>query len=284
MSFFRYPGGKAKFCHKIIDSIPVGLGGDIQYREPFFGGGGIGLKLFTANPLVSDMWINDKDVGIVCLWTSVAKHQNALRERILAFKPEVDDFYRIKTELLAINTMPDNDADVIDVGFKKLVIHQISYSGLGTKSGGPLGGLDQKSQYKIDCRWSPNYICKKLAKVNEQLNSIKFTCTNLDFVDLIDAPGKCMLYLDPPYYIKGSELYQHSFTHCDHQRLAHALSKTKHPWVLSYDDCPEIRSLYAWADVKTFDAKYTITGTKNKATGERSSLKKNELLILPLRG
>jgi len=46
----------------------------------------------------------------------------------------------------------------LDVGFKKLAIHQISYSGLGTKSGGPLGGKSQESIYKIDCRWSPKHI------------------------------------------------------------------------------------------------------------------------------
>ena len=34
----------------------------------------------------------------------------------------------------------------ISKAFKKLAIHQISYSGLGTKSGGPLGGEKQQSK------------------------------------------------------------------------------------------------------------------------------------------
>ena len=61
-----------------------------------------------------------------------------------------------RTNCWTITAMPDDRGRIVDIGFKKLAIHQISYSGLGTMSGGPLGGAGQKSQYKIDCRWSPD--------------------------------------------------------------------------------------------------------------------------------
>ena len=78
--------------------------------------------------------------------------------------------------------MPTELARIVDLGFKKLAIHQTSYSGLGTKSGGPLGGAEQKSRYKIDCRWSPEYICKKVDKLHDLFAAIEVRdncCTNI---------------------------------------------------------------------------------------------------------
>ena len=104
----------------------------------------------------------------------------------------------------------------------------------------------------------------------------------MDFLDLIkDITCDSLLYLDPPYYIKGNDLYQHGFTVKDHERLASALKNTKHAWVLSYDDCDEIRELYQWACVQPLDVNYSITATKDKKTGERLSRTKAELLICP---
>ena len=107
-------------------------------------------------------------------------------------------------------------------------------------------------------------------------------CTHLDFADVIqDTSCGSLLYLDPPYYIKGNDLYQHGFTVEDHERLAIALKNTTHAWVLSYDDCPEIRRLYQWARVEPLDVNYSITALKDKQTGERISRTKSELLIGP---
>lgn len=274
MSFFRYPGGKSKLKSKILDRL---TGHNLQYREPFFGGGSIGLELHTDK-----MWINDKDVGISCLWTSVIRYPEDFKRQVLNFIPTVQSFQEIKSELHHIK-MPIEKKDIVDIGFKKLAIHQISYSGLGTKSGGPLGGVEQKSKYKIDCRWSPQYICKKIDKLHDKLKSIQIyenSCTNLDFIDLINNSScDSILYLDPPYYVKGNDLYQHGFMVKDHVRLCEALKATKHKWVLSYDDCPQIRKLYEWAKVETLSVNYTITALKDEKTGDRISRAKTELLI-----
>ena len=59
-------------------------------------------------------------------------------------------------------------------GFMKIAVHQLSYSGLGLRSGGPLGGRSQASPYKIDCRWSPEYIYKKMMATRDILLARKF--------------------------------------------------------------------------------------------------------------
>jgi DNA adenine methylase len=287
MSFFRYPGGKSKLREQIAKRLGEQTDHEgLEYREPFFGGGSIGLKLLADNPGITKIWINDKDIGIACLWTAVIKYHDSFKELVHEFKPSVAAFHRLREELTSIAAMPTQQDKIVEVGFKKLAIHQISYSGLGTKSGGPLGGEKQASKYKIDCRWSPSYICKKVDVLNTRFAAITLhdgACTNHDFVDLIADTGcRSLLYLDPPYFEKGNDLYQHGFTLSDHERLADSLRTTSHAWVLSYDDCPKVRELYEdWANVEPLPVNYSITATKDKETGERLSRTKAEVLICP---
>ena len=39
------------------------------------------------------------------------------------------------------------------------------------------------------------------------------------------------------------------FDHEDHLRLADTLKKTKHKFFLTYDDLPEVREIYNWANL-----------------------------------
>lgn len=262
--FFRYPGGKSKLQDKIISKF-----GDIknfEYREPFFGGGSIGIKLLQN---LEKIWINDFDIGISALWTSAIKYPEQLKNLINNFSPSVENFYIFKEELIN-----KNDLEIVELGFKKLAIHQMSFSGLGTKAGGPIGGKEQRSKYLVNCRWSPNYICKKIDFINKEFNDVfirQNCCTNLDFSEIInDTNCDAFLYLDPPYYEKGNELYQFGFSDKDHVRLADCLKNTSHKWVLSYDNHPRIHELYSWANIeKIFDIKYSI----------KKSRRKEELLI-----
>ncbi len=284
MSFFRYPGGKSKLRNKITRRLIERLSGGMEYREPFFGGGSIGLQILANNPGIKKIWINDRDIGIACLWTAVIRHPTKLKDRVSCFVPSVDAFFQMKDELIAADAASTKSGDIVDIGFKKLAIHQISYSGLGTKSGGPLGGLKQESEYRIDCRWSPSYICKKIDHLHRLFQTVEVRgeeCTSLDFVDLVKDTSDSLLYLDPPYYGKGANLYQRSFTDWDHRRLAYALESTNHVWVLSYDDCSGVRDLYKWAYAESLNVGYSITALKDKESGGRMSRTKGELLIYP---
>ena len=68
---------------------------------------------------------------------------------------------------------------------------------------------------------------------------------NQDFEVLIkhyDRPDS-FFYLDPPYYT-SEYVYGCGFTWEDHLRLHRALSEAQGQWLISYNDCPEIRELY----------------------------------------
>lgn len=76
----------------------------------------------------------------------------------------------------------------------------------------------------------------------------KVIIENQDFEVLIkhyDSPGS-FFYCDPPYYATESYYKDVGFTKNDHVRLRDTLSKIKGKFLVSYNDCPEIREL--WAD------------------------------------
>lgn len=253
MAIFRYPGSKSKIKDKILPKIKEGLysfDSDVEYREPFFGGGSIGLELFPGpvnNLFVKNFksfWINDLDYGVANFWDAVINDHERLKDLIRSFSPTVESFYEIKDKLLY-----GTETDKTLIGFYKLVIHRISYSGLGIKAGGPLGGKKQESEYNVDCRWTPPYICKNIDSYNKLFSSQETKCTCLDFSELLGC-GSCVVYLDPPYYIKGNDLYQYSFSDEDHIRLAKYLKKFSSPWILSYDYCDFVLDLYSgWSKI-----------------------------------
>ena len=68
---------------------------------------------------------------------------------------------------------------------------------------------------------------------------------NQDFEVLIrhyDRPD-AFTYCDPPYFT-SEYVYECGFTWDDHVRLHRALAEAKGKWLVSYNDCPEIRKLY----------------------------------------
>lgn len=276
MSFFRYPGGKKKLKDIIVSKL-FSLCDDNtkEFREPFFGGGSIGIEFLQkcSTNIFKDIkrgWINDFDIGIACLWTALIRHPQELKERIKQFVPSIDFFYEFK-HFLSNNVDQRRNAiispsEIVDVGFKKIAIHQISYSGLGTMSGGPLGGQKQESDYKVDCRWSPDYLSKKVDKIHNLFKKYEIKddkCSAYDFEILLEESDNSVIFLDPPYFQKGNSLYQHSFSEKDHIRLSNIL-KNKNKWLLSYDDCSEIRALYEWAKIEEVDINYSITGARSK--------------------
>jgi len=210
--------------------------------EPFAGTASVTFYLLR-NKMVDYYHINDVDQGVTSLWQTVKDNPEALIDAVMSYSPNVSDFYDFKS---------DPGARLFDMAFRKLVLHQVSFSGLGAMAGGPLGGRAQAGKYNVDCRWSPLKLAKGIEACSTLLNSSDGVVTSGGWEGVVDSAVKAkgFLYLDPPYYVKGRELYVSG--ELDHGALATALMSAE-DFVLSYDDAPEVRELYDWAAVSRID-------------------------------
>lgn len=280
ISLIRYPGSKAKLSGEILGHFPWGLRSElgaatrpVEYREPFFGAGAVGFNVFKFIDRNTPVWINDADPAMVALWSTVRKSPADLMAKVEAFVPTADAFYKFKDE--------DGRADLpaAESALRKLALHRMSFSGMGAMAGGPIGGRFQENEkYTVDCRWNAQHIKQEVAKSHRLMRSLvnlRITCG--DFAPLVDgAPAGCFIYLDPPYYEKGPELYKHSMTDADHVRLASSLSASRCRWLLSYDDHPRVRELYDGCEFRDLHVTYT---TARSRADERP--KNREVVILP---
>ena len=97
---------------------------------------------------------------------------------------------------------------------------------------------------------------------------------NQDFETLIRHYDRddAFFYLDPPYY-STEDMYPGGFGTDDHKRLRDLLRTIKGRFLLSYNDCPEIRELYK--DFRIFD----FTRTHSMAQRYEAGKEFKELLI-----
>jgi DNA adenine methylase len=281
MPLIRYPGSKEKLYAQIANHFPDAMRYPLwsnaakwEYREPFFGCGAIGFRLLKHVHAKSKIWLNDKDYWLVCLWNAVLDSPSELISQINDFEPSAESFYQFKEQ------DGTKDIDPCLAGFRKLALHQMSYSGFGYKSGGPLGGQDQSNaKYPVGCRWNPVSLKTQVSDLHELLNRferLQITCRDFSEV-LKGCPKECFVYIDPPYVEKGNALYKHGMTEKDHQRLAKAVSSLRCHWALSYDDHPLVRDLYAKFNLIEVDVVYTNA----KAEANRRRPKNKELVITP---
>lgn len=226
---FRYPGGKFYALKQIIpflDAFPHD-----EYREPFVGGGSV----FFAKKKTQNSWINDLDIDLITTYKVI---QNAeLSQRLIGrVKNEIATKER-HSEIKCISAKSDED-----VAFKTYYLNRTSYSGIINK---PAWG------YAVGASSPPENWPRFITDASRKLDGVKITCD--DFTNVINEKCKgksTLLYLDPPYFLADQKrAYTKSFVLEDHIRLEECLSKTNHGFLLSYDDCQQVRDLYKWANI-----------------------------------
>jgi DNA adenine methylase len=114
-------------------------------------------------------------------------------------------------------------------------------------NGGPIGGMDQSGNYKIDARFNKVGLIERVRLIG--VYSDRISVSNEDGLTVIKKHSRrseTIIYADPPYFDKAGSLYLNSFTGDDHSGLAKCLNRlpdTK--WLLTYDNVPQVDALYA---------------------------------------
>ena len=149
-------------------------------------------------------------------------------------------------------------------GYRFLFLNRTCYSGVVT--GGPVGGMEQKSNYPIICRWSGKRTINSILQAHDRLQNCQITNRKWQHV-VCTATETTAMYLDPPYLEKGSQCYEYAFTLQDHQEFAAAMQNCPGHWVVTVDNCPQIRNLWEESDpyvILEEEWKYSMTDKRKK--------------------
>lgn len=234
----RYPGGKSQLTPLVLDVLRANdLSGGV-YAEPFAGGAGIAWKLLL-NGDASEIWINDIDPALYALWSTVVYEPDGLCERIRRTKVTMWQWKRQRAVL------HDPASSREDLAFAALFLNRTNRSGI--LKGGVIGGKDQAGDYKLDCRFNKNDLIHKIQRIHVYREVIQVS--RLDAEDCLQTwnrrlPSRGLINIDPPYFAQGKDLYLSFYESEDHARLAGLIRTLQVPWMLTYDDVPQIADLY----------------------------------------
>lgn len=226
----RFPGGKSRAIGQILPLVP----NFEEYREPMVGGGSVFLALRQRFPN-RRYWINDLNYELYCFWKVAQERAEHLVKALHVVRSESRDGRALFYQLLDRY----GQGDEFERAVRFFVLNRITFSGT-VDSGG-------YSEQAFHGRFTPSAI-ERVRSLEPMLRGVRIT--HGDYEPALCEPGEdVFIFLDPPYYsATESRLYgKRGELHLsfDHARLARVLHGVSHYWLLTYDDSPFIRELYA---------------------------------------
>lgn len=238
----RYPGGKAFLVDYVANLLRENYLDLCTFIEPYAGSAVVSIELLHQG-LVNNVVLIERDPLIYAFWKSVFQCPYELIERIQNLPITIDTWTKFQKYRFADSPF---DYPLAEMGTAGFFFNRTTFSGI--MKAGPLGGLAQISQYKIDCRFNKDRLIQQIYKISHLHHkievcfddAIKYLRTNRRWL----RRENCFLYIDPPYYQKGAQLYRYWYNYNDHEQLACFLLKLEAPWLVSYDNHEAIRKLY----------------------------------------
>jgi len=238
----RYPGGKTRAIPILTPRIPEGT---TTLLSPFFGGGSFELSLKNVNIKANDIF-----EPLYTFWSEVKRDPRRVVTDIALEMPVS------KEKFLGFRKHPNISAA------EYFIINRCSFSGSTF-----CGGYSQQAAHGRLTESSIDRILKL------DLSRVQFE--RLDCIDFLrkNPPGPgVFIYADPPYYIDS---YVYGRDGDLHQNFNHEAFRTymmtRNDWIMSYNDCEYIRSLYHGCRFEIVKWSY----------GMNSSKRSNEMLIYP---
>jgi DNA adenine methylase len=246
----RYPGGKTKLANFLkLVMLHNGLVG-AEYIEPYSGGAGVAISLLFEE-YASHVHINDINRSVHAFWQAVLEQPDELCRRIRGGRVTVQQWHKQRA------VQADPDADDLDLAYSTFFLNRTSRSGI--LNGGIIGGYEQMGTWKIDARWRPDDLVHRIERIARFRSRI--TLTRLDAAqylrERLPELVRPFVYLDPPYYLQGSTLYENFYDHDDHAEIAELVKGLRVPWIVSYDCAPEIQELYGDYAAVSYDLVYS---------------------------
>jgi DNA adenine methylase len=252
LSPLRYPGGKRKLANFVRLMYRVNDLMDGDYAEVYAGGASVALSLLYGQ-YAARVHINDLDPALFAFWSAARDRTEELCARILAVEVSVEEWRHQRAVIAAV------DPDTLDLAVAAMYLNRTNRSGIIT--GGLIGGVGQTGPWKMDARFEKKELIKRIEKVGRHASRVElYRLDAAEFLRTIapTLPNRSLLYLDPPYFEKGSKgLYANYYGPDDHEEILGLLQGISRRWFISYDDVPQIRELYAAFRCMTYGISYS---------------------------
>lgn len=261
----RYPGGKSKISPFVKQIFKENQLCDGVYIEPYAGGASVALALLF-NEYASKVIINDFDLSIYAFWHSVIYSTDELCKMIEKISLNVE------TWTIQKDIQRAEKKDLLKLGFSTFYLNRTNRSGI--IDAGVIGGQNQTGKWKINARFNREELINRIKRIAKYKSRIElFNEDAVKFIRKIKIklPQKSLFYFDPPYYIKGKDLYLNYYNDRNHIEISKEIEKiNKQRWILTYDNVNFIQNLY-----KGFrQVEYQLNYSAAKAS------KGNELMII----
>ncbi len=235
----RYPGGKNCIFNFVSNLFYENDLLGVSYAEPYAGGAGLALRLLFEE-YVERIYINDFDKAIYAFWLTIISNPDEFCDWVADVDVSMESWFQYRD--VQRNFENVNNFELAKATF---FLNRTNISGV--IKGGVIGGQEQQGKYKIDARFKKIDLIERIQKIAKFKHRI--LVSNLDglaFVKQMDKKKEdVFIYLDPPYYQKGADLYMNFFSENDHKQLAKQVPKMNKKWMVSYDNQEFILNLYA---------------------------------------
>lgn len=246
---FPYPGGKSKLLSEILPLIPRTAH---TFVEPF--SGGLAVLLAHETPFPREV-VNDIDSGLIDFYRCAAAHPAALLAELRLKLASREEF---AIELAAEpRTQLQRAARWYFLTRQSFGAQRENY------------GRGKDMFHGVDvAREAPSFTA-----LSKRLQNAIFTNSDaLDCIRNFDSPDT-FFFCDPPYVSCGRTAYR-AFSEDSMTALRDVLSSVKGKWLLTCDDSPQTRRIFADFPLRETRIKYSITRLSHGAISR-------ELIVLP---
>lgn len=236
-----YIGGKKQLARSIVERIN-GIE-HVTYAEPFVGMGGVFLRR-DRRPKAEV--INDASRDVATFFRVLQRHYQAFLDMLRWQLSSRTEFERLNAQ------DPDTLTD-LERAARFLYLQRLSF-------GGKVAGRSFGVSVAQPARFDITRLQPLLEAVHDRLAGVWIECLPWqDFIRRWDRPDT-LFYLDPPYW--GTEhFYGRSlFGREQFVAMSAALQGLQGRFILSLNDVPEVRELFAWATIETLELSYQAGG------------------------